>query len=183
MRDDRAVSTTLGYVLALAISSLLVSGLLVAGGSFVDDERQRVTTDELEVLGGQLAEGYHDADRLASTSGATNASVRVTLTDRAAGSGYTVTVVERSSPSDEPYHYDLVFESNAADASATVTIRTAHEVAETSVSGGPVVVRTVDTDGDGDVDRLRLESTALTPPVTALLPVAPDALMDGGDPT
>ena len=182
MRDERAVSTTLGYVLALAISSILVSGLLIAGGSFVNDERQRVTTDELEVLGGQLAEGYHDADRLASTSGATNASVRVTLPGRAAGSGYVVTVVERTSPSDEPYRYDLVFESNAADASATVTIRTDHEVTETSVSGGHVVVRAVDTDGDDDIDELRLESESLTPPLAALLPGA-GAALDGGDPT
>ena len=183
MRDERAASTTLAYVLALAISSLLVSGLLLAGGSFVEGERERVTADELEVLGGQLAEGYHDADRLAATDGAENARVRVPLTDRAAGSGYTVTVVNDSG-SDYPYRYDLIFESSVAGASATVTIRTHHETATTSVTGGTLVVGTDDTDADGELE-LVVESEPLTPPVTTLLPAGVgDGLWNalGGDP-
>lgn len=172
MRDERAASTTLGYVLALAISSLLVSGLLLAGGSFVGGERERVTTGELDVLGGQLAEGFHDADRLASTAGVENARVRVPLSDRAAGSGYTVTVVNQTS-GDYPYRYDLIFESSAADASATVTVRTHHEVVPTSVDGGALVVGTDDTDADPELE-LVLEDEPLTPPVTTLLPVGVD---------
>jgi hypothetical protein len=170
MRDERAVSTTVNYVLALAISSLLVSGLLIAGGNFVDGERQRVTSDELAVLGGQLAEGYVDADGLAETGSVDRLAVRVTLAERAAGSGYTVAVVNRSSPTTDPYRYDLVLESEAADVSTTVSVRTNRQAVETTVDGGRVVVRLADPDSDGS-DELVLDSDPLTPPVAALLPV------------
>jgi hypothetical protein len=170
MRDDRGVSTTVDYVLALAITSVVVSGLLIAGGGTVADERERVTTDELEVLGGQLAAGFLDADNLASTDGAERAAVRVTLTDRAAGSSYTIQVRNPPSPTGNPYRYDLLLESDAAGVSATVTIRTHHEAVLTGVSGGTVVVRVDDADGDGESE-LVLESGPLTPPLSAVLPV------------
>ena len=49
--DDRAVSTTLGYVLSLAIASILISGLMLATAGFVEGQREQVIRSELEVVG------------------------------------------------------------------------------------------------------------------------------------
>ncbi|WP_231751450.1 hypothetical protein [Halogeometricum sp. CBA1124] len=47
---DRGVSTTLGYVLTLSITAVLVSVLLVGTGQYVDDQRSQVAERELSVL-------------------------------------------------------------------------------------------------------------------------------------
>ncbi|KPN31415.1 hypothetical protein SY89_02161 [Halolamina pelagica] len=66
--DDRAVSTTLAYTLTLSITAVLVSGLLIAGGGLIEDQREAITRDELTVSGQQLAGGLEDADRLAGAA-------------------------------------------------------------------------------------------------------------------
>lgn len=90
-RDDRAVSTTVNYALTLAITTLLITGLLVAGGDFVQGQRKQAALSELRVLGQQLAGDVAATDRLArSADGNGTVSVRRSLPDKVAGSNYRV---------------------------------------------------------------------------------------------
>jgi hypothetical protein len=89
-RDDRAVSVAVSYVLALGITAILISGLLVASSDYLDDERQRATIQELDGLGNRLAAAFTDADRLSRSGGAT--SLTVERPARIAGSDYTVEI-------------------------------------------------------------------------------------------
>lgn len=75
--DDRGVSTALGYVLSLTITGLLVSGLLMAGGDLVADQREQTTRTELRVVGQHLAADVESADRLARRA---DAGETVTIT-------------------------------------------------------------------------------------------------------
>ncbi|QLG26493.1 hypothetical protein HUG10_02585 [Halorarum halophilum] len=137
--EDRAVSVTVNYVIALALTAILISGLLIAGGSLLEDRRESVTREEFTVLGEQLAAGVGEADSLAST-GAEDLRVAVRLPDSVGGSSYLVRVTETTPPADQPGEYVLTFSSPAAEVSWNVTVRTDRPVEETQVPGGSIVV-------------------------------------------
>jgi hypothetical protein len=76
-RDDRAVSSAVTHALAVATSAMLVVLLVSAMGSFIQDESERVTREELESLGARLADDVAAADRLTRRGASVNASMRV----------------------------------------------------------------------------------------------------------
>lgn len=139
MSDDRAVSTTINYVLGLAIAFALVTGLLIAGGDFVQNQREDAARTELRVLGEQVTSDLMTADRLAETT-RDNETVNVErdLPDSVAGSGYTVTVTGGT----DPY---LVLETTSPDVEVEVELSNRTDVDMANVNGGPIVVR---YDGD-----------------------------------
>lgn len=168
---DRAASTAIGYVLTLTISAMLVSGLLFAGGQFVEDEREQVTREELTTLAEQLAASLADADRMAASGDANAIRVAADLPTRVAGNAYLVTVSTESTPAGRPNRTVVTLTSSGADVSASVTLPTAREAAPREVSGGPLVVVVRDADGDGEREL-----------VTTTEPLSPDATdsLDGG---
>ncbi|WP_136588858.1 DUF7266 family protein [Salinigranum halophilum] len=133
-RDDRAVSTTLGYVLSLAIASLLVSGLMLAGGGYVETEREQVIRSELEVVGQTLVADVEGADRLAAAIDGT-VSVRSALPRRVGSSAYSIEL------SDQGGGVTLVTLSAASvDVSVSLRLVTTTPLAEGRVEGGELVV-------------------------------------------
>jgi hypothetical protein len=126
--DDRGVSTAVNYVLTLGITTLLVSGLLLATGGVVDDRRESTTRTSLEVVGQRLAANLMSADRLAGTDDTRTVSLSVDLPVRIAGSGYTVRVNGSSST--------LVLEADTVDATRSVSFVASTPVVSTTVRGG-----------------------------------------------
>lgn len=145
--DRRAVSSTLGYVITLGISGILIVGLLTAGGTLVTNEREVVAREQLTVAGEQLATGMADADRLAATGDGGTIRVEVWLPDGAGSAPYSVRLVSQSTAAGEPNATKIVAESPALDVSESVVVRTTFEVADATIDGGPVVV-TFDDDGN-----------------------------------
>lgn len=153
---ERAVSTTLGYALTLGISSLLITGLLIAGGDFLQNNRERTIETELEVIGEQVAADLSSADRLVR-SGGSNVRVRRELPETATGTSYTVEV---QTPSADPVG-ETHLKLTATDPSVVVRVdfETRTPVDGTaSIDGGAVQVVGEDTDGDGDIDQLVIEN-------------------------
>jgi hypothetical protein len=145
-RTDRAVSITVNYVIVLGLTAVLISGLLIGAGGYVQDQRTNVVREELAVVAEQLAAGIGDADRL-SRADAQSRSVRVgvPLPSRVAGESYRIEVNNVSAPGDQPSRYELMLRSAGSDVSVTLTISTLVGLDEGSVNGGWVVVR---LDGD-----------------------------------
>jgi len=144
--DDRAVSTALGYVLSLAIASLLISGLMLAAGGFVEGQREGVIRSELEVVGETLVADVEGADRLAS---AVDGQVRVksTLPRRVGSSAYTIAIEDGAVAGDTVYRVSL--SAASVDVSVTLRLVTNTPVRLGSVDGGELVV--VSTGGDLEV--------------------------------
>jgi len=138
----RAVSITVNYVIVLAITAVLVSGLLIGAGGYVQDQRTEVVREELTVAAEQLAAGVEDADRL-SRAAARSRSVRVGvgLPARVAGESYRIEVAEVPTPADQPARHELTLRSAGSDVSVTLTLSTLVDIDEGSVNGGLVVVR------------------------------------------
>ncbi|EMA68960.1 hypothetical protein C461_04997 [Halorubrum aidingense JCM 13560] len=152
--DDRAVSVTVGYVLTLAIASLLLSGLFIAGGSFVDTERERAAQGQLSVIGERLAADLMTVDRLAGTAESpANLTVDrpVTLPPRVSGAGYRITVTTTGAEGTEG---TIRLESDRTDAIVEVPFRTRSdtEIRNATVTGGDLRIRWDPTAGaDGAV--------------------------------
>ncbi|WP_256287780.1 DUF7266 family protein [Halobellus inordinatus] len=170
---DRAVSITVNYVIALGITAVLISGLLVGAGGYVENQREQVVREELDVVAEQLAAGIADADRL-SESQARSRSVRVgvDLPERVAGESYRIYVRGVSDPADQPARHELTLRPSRSDVSATLTVSTTVGIEDGSVTGGWTVVR-LDTSGpdptlvvaDGDAS----SSLSLTGPTEGAL--------------
>ena len=141
MRDgpggtDRAVSVTVGYVMTLAISTLLLSGLFVAGGSFVETERERAAQGELTVVGERIAADLGTVDRVVSSASPPRDDLTVdrpvTLPDRVSGVGYRIRIEATGSTG------TIALESGQTDATVEVPFRTSEDVAveNATVDGG-----------------------------------------------
>lgn len=148
MRRNRAVSTALDYTMTLAIASILVTGLLFASSNFVDDRREEVVRDELNVIGHQVASDLSRADRLvtAADSNGTDLTVGVnqTFPERVAGSTYHVSVDQSNE--------QLVLKSTNGDVRVTIGLELQTALGESSAQGGIVRVVYTDIDGDGDYE-------------------------------
>lgn len=138
--DHRGVSSALGYVLTLAISGILVTGLLVAGGSMVTSERDVVANEQLTVAAEQLATGMTDADRMAAANNGGTVRIEVWLPDDAGSAPYSIRLDSQTTPAGQPNTTRIVAELRALDISQSVVVRTSFAVADVTVDGGPVVV-------------------------------------------
>lgn len=142
LRDERGAATTLGYALSLGITSLLVTGLLFAGGTFVEDQRDRAVRSELRVVGQQVADSVGSADRLTATT-REGGSVELTraLPSDVAGSGYRLSLSRLGADDVRPV-YELTFRS--FDPEITTQTRVFSDAAvymPRDVDGGDLVVQ------------------------------------------
>ncbi|GAB7091537.1 hypothetical protein JCM18237_18080 [Halorubrum luteum] len=138
--QDRAVSVTVGYVLNLAIASLLLTGLFVAGGSFVQSEREAAIEGELTVVGERVAADLMTVDRLANASenpSELTVERRAELPTRVSGVEYTVSLVPDGGA--DGAHL-LRLESDRVDVVVEIPVRAAEPVDETTVEGGDVTI-------------------------------------------
>lgn len=128
---DRGVSVAVNYVLSLAITTLLISGLLFATGGVMDDRRESAARGELEVVGQRVSSGLETVDRLHRV-GADEATFQVTAPDRVAGEGYTIEV--------DATRRLLVLETTDPSVSVEVPFRNETDVAASTVTGGDVEI-------------------------------------------
>ncbi|MFA9517089.1 hypothetical protein ACERIT_07720 [Halopenitus sp. H-Gu1] len=144
---DRAVSTTIGYVLGLMIASLLISGLFIAGGSTLENQHDTAVTSGLEASGERIATGYSDADRLVEAAGGGNVTVAVAIDapKRIASSGYAISVT--GGADGPPYTNTIELEGSDGSITHTVRFRSFTPVSDRSIDGGPVVIRYVEGEG------------------------------------
>lgn len=135
---DRAVSAVLGYILALAVMALVVSGLLLTAGNFVENQQERAIRAELEVVGNRLAADIAAVDRLALAAGTNGeAELQSMLPPRTAGQGYQIDIGQVSV---SPAIYAVNLTTSDPDVAVTVRLRVQTTLVETSVNGGQVVI-------------------------------------------
>jgi hypothetical protein len=131
---DRGVSSAFGYVLTLAIATILVSGLLVAGGNFVGDSRESIIRQELEVIGQHVAANVEMADRMV-VAGDDTATVTLsqTFSQQATGVTYRIELIT----DDDPH---LRLNATDPDISVLVEVDNSTAVGESYADGGEVAV-------------------------------------------
>lgn len=139
--DERGVSSVFGYTLTLGIGTLLIVGLVMAAGGHVDDQRERVTETELQVIGAHVSADIAAADRMHRTDGTTEVNVSRSLQNTVVGSPYRMHVRDNESTQrDGPTRYYLELEAVDGDVTVVVGIATLTPLEETTVDGGDVEV-------------------------------------------
>lgn len=129
--DRRAVSTTLSYTLTLTIATLLVTGLVIAGSDFVNDRREQVIREELEVIGQQVAADLAQGDRLVRAADSSSPTVNLirNYPERVARTGYQLTL--------DTTNDEIVLKSVDPEITVTVGMKTSTSITtDTSVNGG-----------------------------------------------
>ena len=137
MTGERAISPVFGYVLTLGISTLLVSGLLIAATGFVDTQRERTTENTLQVVGQQVSADIAAADRLHRTDGATDVVIERDLPESVVGSQYTVFV---RSDDDGPTDAYLRLTTVRPNVTVEVGVASETDVANSAVGGGEIEI-------------------------------------------
>lgn len=130
--DRRATSITVGYVLNFSIAAIMLSALLMAGGGLIDDQTQRVTDDELTVVGHQVANELSSADRMTRAGNTSELSIRSDLPERTAAGSYTLTIDGTADV--------LVLETSDPEVRVSVPFRAESTVRDKTVGGGPIRV-------------------------------------------
>ena len=143
---DRGVAITLNYVLVLGISTILVTGLLVTGGQFVEDQREQVIESEMTVVGSHVAGNLEHVDRLvrAGDVEATTAAVNQSFQNSLTGTTYTVRI---STGPDE-----LVITSTRPELTITVSVDSDIPLQDGAAASGGKITAYYDPDaasGDG----------------------------------
>lgn len=92
--NERSVSVSLNYVLVLAITAVLITGLIIAGGTFVENQREQVIEGELRIIGHHLAGNLEQVDRYvrASHGDPSRAYINQTFGTDVTGSTYQVSL-------------------------------------------------------------------------------------------
>lgn len=152
MADERAISVSVNYILSLVIVTMIISGLFIGMNGFVQTERKNTVRSEFDVLSNRLTADLAAADRLAQTTSGPTASVEVytEIPQQVAGVGYEIEITA----TDAGDYYDVTIRltSNRFGIERVAEVRTANEVVDTTVSGGPYVITfdgsTLEVDND-----------------------------------
>jgi len=62
--DERAVSVAISHALTVAITTILLSGLLVGTGSFVETQERGVADEQINEIGHDIVTQVHSLDQL-----------------------------------------------------------------------------------------------------------------------
>lgn len=65
--DERAVSVAISHALTVAITTILLSGLLVGTGSFVETQETRVADEQINEIGHDVVTQVHNLDQLSAS--------------------------------------------------------------------------------------------------------------------
>lgn len=126
---DRGVSVTVSYALSLAVATLLLSALMMASGTMIENRQQEVYRSELRVIGQDLVANLMAVDRLAST-GATEVRIDVSTPRRIGGTGYEIDVRTDAGEA------ELVLRTHDPIIAVTIPIQNSTAIAESTVDGG-----------------------------------------------
>jgi len=141
---ERAVTVTLNYILVLGITATLVAGLLFAGGTFVENQRERVIGDELNVVGNHIAGDIEQVDWMVQASRTEPQQAEINQTFQRTVSGTTYTV-ELDGDAEQ-----LVLTSNSPEVTVRVNLTVQTDVVDSFAVGGDTSVR-YDSDAGGVV--------------------------------
>jgi len=136
---ERAVTVTLNYILVLGITATLVAGLLFAGGTFVEDQRERVIADELNVVGNHIAGDIEQIDRMVQASNHTGnsapdrAEINQSFQRTVTGTTYTV---ELDADAEQ-----VVLTSNSPSVTVRVNLTVQTDVVDSFAVGGDTSIR------------------------------------------
>ncbi len=152
--SDRGLSVAVTHVLAIGVTTILITVLLLGASSALELETDRSTDQSLETVGERLAGEIANADAIGS-----NADDDVTLISdqprSVAGSGYTVTIHEEGEGTcgDQPLLTDdsdcLQLTASGGNVEVFVPLKIDADIGDSdSAAGGLIAIEYDEDDGE-----------------------------------
>lgn len=153
-RDSRAVSVTITHVLTIAITTILISGLLIGTGTLLDSQKDRATFDEKSTIGDRLATEITSVSQSAERHPDDEVVVRTEHPRRLSGGQYFVHLYDDPDECETWGHEQcLVLESGQTDSNVEVPFKLdGTDIDGTTVQGGDIWIHY-----DGDTVTLKEE--------------------------
>lgn len=142
MMDNRALSVAVTHALTIAITAILLSGLLVTSGQFLDQQENRVGQDQFNKIGSDVVTHINSLDELNSSGENVTVEIEPNYPRTVADNPYTIILAEhdQSSRSDLDREffdteYDLRIESDAINQPVYFPVDTDTAITESSARG------------------------------------------------
>lgn len=135
---DRGVSIAVSHALTIAITTLVISGLVIAAGGIVRDQREQSSRQELRTIGERLVTEIARVDTLAGSDARTTVSLRTDHPLDVAGSPYHVHLSTSTAQCSAPPC--LVLRASGTDVVITLDVVSDTPVADSTATGGRVVI-------------------------------------------
>lgn len=132
--DDRAVSIAITHALTVAITTVLISGLLISSGTLLESQEQRVGDQQLSEIGSDVVSYVHEFDHQSQSGTEVRTTVSPDYPDRIVES-YSYTIALRETPGGNAV---VELSANRLDQSVRYEIRTDAAIRESSTTGGEV---------------------------------------------
>lgn len=96
MRDDntdRAASIAITHTLTIAITAMLITGLLLSTGGFLERQQNRVARQQMHDITGDVTSLIHGADQLNETGKTVSVTLDPSYPETITGNTYTLALV------------------------------------------------------------------------------------------
>lgn len=88
--DTRATSFTIGYTIDVAITMIVITGVIVGVSGFIADQQHKAVQQQTDVISDRVASAVSGVDDVGSVDGRTNASMQVYAPDSIVTGQYTI---------------------------------------------------------------------------------------------
>jgi hypothetical protein len=117
--NNRAVSIAVTHALTVAISTVLVSGLIIGAGTLLESQEQRISEDQVEEIGSDAVSYITTFDRMNTTGENVTMTAAPDYPARIVGSyQYELVLSERAGPS----KIEVIVRVDGLDRSATFPV-------------------------------------------------------------
>jgi hypothetical protein len=94
MTDERAVSIAVTHALTLAITTVLISGLLIGAGNVLSAQEKQVAQSQFDEIGGDLTSQLNSLDRLNETGDNVTVTVQPQYPNLVAGQTWNLRLID-----------------------------------------------------------------------------------------
>jgi hypothetical protein len=139
--DERAVSVAVNHVLAIGITTILITTLLFGAGNVLGQQSDRATQNQLRTIGDRLASQVTTAEAMAERRGG-GVVLETNHPNNIVGSGYTVELVNGSDCPDVGARgcLRLTMVDDGTTTAIPVDVQVASPGLREEVSGGPIAI-------------------------------------------
>lgn len=143
---DRGASIAISHALTIGITALLISGLLLSAGSFLQNQEKRVAYQEMRELNSDLNALVHQLDQLNATGERVSVTMEPTYPRTITGEPYTVALIPDAA---DPTSGTLYVNLSDGRLQSVSAIATDTQLDRAVVSGGEPTVRLCSGPGNG----------------------------------
>ena len=132
--NSRAVSITLNYTIAIGITTLLTTGLIIGAGGLLESQQERVARQQADEIGADILSQADRLDRIHESTASSETTVQLEYPSRLVGSSYRVSFEQRAERFDG-FAWTLRIDSQALSGDAVYPVPGSISVAASSARG------------------------------------------------